>query len=285
MQIQRLYNLIFLLPVILSFVACSPKKQIDESTPVGYWQLYDIVPKNEGDADFAQTAQLKQMLQSGAVLSFFADGNFTGIDVTGDFMMGNWKYMSKDHSLNLSGKGGARKSCRIYPEKNAKAKEVITLAVENKGLIYKFLKAAEPLKKATDDPFHAENNRWRIKATEPEDKAAVSERLANYFKHLALLLKVVKERKQDVVSFGFSQGPVKIYSGGIGVHPYESTPESWKNTFYNDSNARAAYVQYVQYLRNSHYKGAGTGDWMDDDYNILLTIYAGFHHPQGNGDK
>lgn len=101
--------------------------------------------------------------------------------------------------------------------------------------------------------------------------------MAGYIKHLALLLKASKERKEDVVSFGFSLGPVKIYNGAIGIYPYDIVPQEWKNSFYNDSTALAAYSIFNNYLKTTSYKGAGVGEWIEDDYNILLSIYADFN--------
>lgn len=56
-------------------------------------------------------------------------------------------------------------------------------------------------------------------------------RLTNNIKHVALILKTAKEDKLPVASFQFSQGPVKIYNGGIGIHPLAFVPQSWKAVF------------------------------------------------------
>lgn len=42
-----------------------------------------------------------------------------------------------------------------------------------------------------------------------------------------------------------------------------------------EEEAAAAYQVYESYLRKNSYRGGGTGDWVEDDYNILLSIYAG----------
>lgn len=110
-----------------------------------------------------------------------------------------------------------------------------------------------------------------------EDSTQQLNRLTNYIKHVALVLKSAKEDKQPVVSFQFSQGPVKIYNGGIGIHPFALVAESWKAGFYNGTEARSAYDIYRNYLQKSSYNGAGTGDWVEDDYTILLSMYADLH--------
>ncbi len=77
------------------------------------------------------------------------------------------------------------------------------------------------------------------------------------------------------MSFEYSQGPIKIYNGGIGIHPYDIVPQSWKDSFYNEEEAITTYRLYESYLRKNDYRGGGTGNWVEDDYNILLSIYAG----------
>ena len=164
----------------------------------------------------------------------------------------------------------------IKEEETRAGKPYDVLLVEQGSLVLKYRKITEPLKLYRDDPFYKANNQWRAKPSMPESTQELTRRMAGYFKHLALVLKAAKDRKQDIVSFAFSKGPVKIYNGGIGLYPYELVPEEWKNSFYNDSSARAAYSLYENYLRTTSYKGAGIGDWVEDDYNILISIYADF---------
>jgi hypothetical protein len=91
--------------------------------------------------------------------------------------------------------------------------------------------------------------------------------------HLAFLLKAASERKLNVVSFRNSLGMIKIYDGGIGVHPKDIVPQSWKNTFFDEAQAFVAYENFAAYLYTKRYKGKSTGNWVVDDSNILLSIY------------
>ena len=140
----------------------------------------------------------------------------------------------------------------------------------------KFIKESEPLKDFKNDPFYASNNVWRIKPTEPESSIQLKKRLTNYFKHLSLILKSAKDRNQTVVSFEFSQGPVQIYNGGIGIYDYSLLPEYWKESFFDEVDVSASYRVYEKYLNSNTYKGVSIGDWIEDDYNIILSIYADF---------
>lgn len=103
----------------------------------------------------------------------------------------------------------------------------------------------------------------------PED------RLGNYLKHLAYILKAGADQKQQAVSFEFSEGLIKIYNGGIRIKPIDEVPLSWVNTYYSSLQALTAYKMFEGYLITSKsYKGGTTGEWYVDDYNILLSIYG-----------
>ena len=42
------------------------------------------------------------------------------------------------------------------------------------------------------------------------------------------------------MSFTFSQGPIQVYKGGIGILPINAVPVLWKRTFYNEADAATA---------------------------------------------
>ncbi|MEI9958956.1 MAG: hypothetical protein WDM90_22180 [Ferruginibacter sp.] len=274
--------------IILSFSGCSLNgKLTSEKNLQGTWRLYDITliqtdPK--GGDSFSETAALKKMVKDGDVLSFFKDESYYEISGEGKYKTGNWHFTEKDASLSFIDSGKATAAIMMKIEKNEMGKEILSLPNTAKNLLLKYIKESDPLKEFTEDPFYKNNNEWRIKPSHTEDSVQLIKRLSNYIKQLACVLKAAKERKQEVVSFEYSLGPVKIYNGGIGVHPYNILPDSWKNCFYNEADALKAYGIYEKYLATSRYRGAGTGDWIEDDYNILLTIYSGITAalPKGN---
>jgi hypothetical protein len=246
----------------------------------GSWLLYDISPMNESGNDFSTSANLQKQVKEGSILSFFEDKTYSETDGSGKFYSGNWLH-GENKNYSLINQKSSTKEIHIRAGKN-KQKKINSLEIEKKDLIYKYIKTAEPLKKPQDDPFHPLNNQWRIKSIQPESTNELYVKMAGYIKHLALVLKSAQDRKQDVVSFGFSLGPVKIYNGAIGIYPYEIVPQEWKNSFYNDSTALAAYSIFKNYLKTTSYKGAGVGEWIEDDYNILLSIYADFIKSSSN---
>jgi hypothetical protein len=123
-------------------------------------------------------------------------------------------------------------------------------------------------------PFYPTNNQWRISSQQNETDEQIKERLAMYLKHLALILKSSMANESDIVSFQYSQGPVAIYSGGIGVIPFDKIRPSWIRAFFDEADARKAYNLYIKAVKECPINGAGTGDWVADDYRILLAIYG-----------
>ena len=258
----------------------------DEASLYGTWRLYNVEPQAEksGGLSFSEQAALQQIVKDGNLLCFFEDGSYTELKGNGEYQTGNFIYSGSKPALQFitNGKQSAPVEARL--ETGKKGQQVLSLPEQQQNLVFTFIKEAAAGKNVRDEPFYAGNNRWRSKPEAPETAEQQLDRFTNYLKHVALILKAAKEGKQDIVSFAFSQGPIKIYNGGIGIHPYEIVPQSWKNCFYNEADARSAYRQYEQYLRNSTYKGAGTGNWVDDDYNILLSMYADLTKPRAKAD-
>lgn len=257
---------------ILLLSGCTLIQSTSDKGLEGTWQLYDITLKDESELSFSASVDLKKDVKEGSMLSFFADNSFTEMDGPGKFTTGKWD--TNGGAVELTGANANAKSATLAEEKNNAGNAYASLQVERGGRVLKYRKIAGPLKLYKDDPFYGANNEWRTKPTKAEDQKELTQRLAAYIKHLALVLKAAKDRKQDVVSFEYSKGPVKIYNGGIGIYPYEMVPAEWKSGFYNDSSAQAAYGLYERYLRTGSYKGTGIGDWVVDDYNILISAYA-----------
>lgn len=268
---------LFFLLISIIFTGCSPKNN-DEVTLPGTWRLYDAehLETNSKDADpLLRNEDLKELVKDGDLLSLFEDGSFTDIKGDGFFKSGKWVFSQKNSILQLIDQGKTGMTVKLKTERTASGKQMLIFTSMRQDVVFKFIKESEPLKEFKNDPFYPDNNQWRIKSKQKEDSAMLVNRLANYFRHLAFILKSAKERKQQVVSFEFSRGPAKIYNGGIGIYPFNIVPDSWKDTFFDHDDAFVAHLRFEDYLRTNHYRGAGIGDWIVDDYNILVSIYSG----------
>ena len=244
----------------------------------GTWRLSDVTSLNGGSGNnesFDQQAREKQLVKEGLVVSFFKDKTFTELSKEGQYVTGQWEYQKENNTLLLLEPGKPKAAHHIKTEKNKYGKQVMKMNITDRDVELDFIKEGTVMKDFKSDPFYPGNNLWRIKPTRNESEAELTNRFASYLKHIGLILKAAKERNLDVVSFEFSKGPIQIYNGGIGIYPFATVSESWKSCFYDDSDALHSYNIYFDYLKTGSFNGAGTGNWVEDDYNILLSIYAG----------
>lgn len=288
-------NLIALTAMALFFWGCkgqttkNGKEEVHVATTVnGSWQLADLInDQNTADTtgdDLLKAAAVKDEIQKGYIISFFPDGKFTEMKGSGAYRTGSWEPGNNGKVIIL--KDSVTTETAFIQLEVLNDKQALTLMFPERRVKMKFVLVGEALKNYHEDPFYPANNDWRIKPLHAEDVVALNERLAGYFRHNLYILKAAKERKSEVVSFSFSQGVIKIYNGGIGIQPLQNVPDSWANTYYNSLDALKAYRLFDGYLKHSQYRGAGTGDWIDDDYNILLGIYADFKKMnKEGGDK
>jgi hypothetical protein len=274
------YRLLLFFVIILFVTGCDGfgknDKDLSTKSILGSWRLFNLesitppdthnVEKLLGDADN------NEIVKQGMVLSFFKDGTYTEVRGTGFYKTGKWKYSNKEKMLYFSD-SATTTALRVTPEtvNNRQTINFISPSIQRK---LKFTRDAEPLKEFAEDPFYFKNNAWRLRPIQSETHDQLVKRLGNYFRHLLYILKASKDRKQSVVSFEFSQGLVRIYNGGIGIIPYASLNENWINTYFDEHNAREAYQMFQKYLATNSYRGASIGDWIQDDYNILLSIYG-----------
>jgi hypothetical protein len=273
----KYYSCLF---VIILFVGCTAKQQkVKERKLIyGSWRLAEALvgdrkKKNDTEDKLLKRAQDNKIVNTGVVFSLFSDGSFTKLKGVNEYRNGKWDFINNKKAIVCS--ADLLLDTFLVNTNAEQSNELIQILHGNKETKLFYTQYAEELKDFKEDPFYAANNTWRVKATTPETTAQIQDRLGNYFKHLAYLLKSATERKQNSISFEFSQGIVKIYDGGIGINPINIVPESWAKTFYKDEDAFVAYKMFEKYLTTrSGYKGAATGDWYKDDYNILTSIYG-----------
>lgn len=269
----------FFLPLLLVLLAgCQLFTQpLNDKGLQGKWTLYDVTMQDRKKASLNMEALLKGALETGSILNFYADGSYTQIAGNGDFDAGSWRLNQDKNLLALTSRQNETSKTPMLVDAPSTEHSSFVLVIPGGRFLYKYIKTANALPDYRQDPFYKTNNEWRITPMHEEDSTRIRERMANYLKHLALLLKATKDQKETVVSFVYSQGPVMIYNGAIGIVPYEKVKRSWKNGFYNDDAAAYAYLLYGDYLSAGQYAGERTGDWIADDYRILMNVYPAFH--------
>ncbi len=273
MHVTRLFFAAFI--SLLLFSACNSTVS-DGKAIFGVWRLSDISGESSAEAGgdkLLQSAKDKELLKEGMVFSFFPDNTFTQINGNGGYISGTWQW--NEEGINIRLVYDNKKEDRVIEvQKAVDQKESMTMATTGGKQQLSFVKYADLLKDFKEDPFYSSHNKWRIKATASESEAQILERLGNYLAHMTYILKSSYERNQEVISFEFSMGIVKIYNGGIGAHDFALIPQTWKESYFNEGEALKAHELFTRYLSNSSYRGASTGNWVKDDYEIMLSIYG-----------
>ena len=173
----------------------------------GTWRLADIQVlnvKGEDQDAYAKESLYREIVSSGVLTSFFEDGSYSEVTGKGAYKTGSWEFIKEEGALVINDSGRKTDPIYIKPEVNDSGQEFMILPMITNGATLRLVKEGQPVKDFLDDPYHFTNNSWRVKPKQAETTVQLNKRLANYIKHLALILKSVKDRKQDFVSFEFS---------------------------------------------------------------------------------
>jgi len=235
----------------------------------GTWRLTGVSEMNkEHENTFTPEKQKEEFL-----LSFFPDSTYTQVTNNGSYVSGKWAFDEDSESVFLTSN---RKTEEIKVNfdlaSNGKRLATFVFSPENSMSLAEY---GRSLDKYKEDPYYAANNQWRIKPAESENEKQILERLTNYIAHNLCILKSAQIRKQDYISWEFSEGIIKLYNVGIGIVSIDKIPESWIDNFYSREDALRAHEIFETYLRTGTHKKLATGNWVKDDYNILLGIQNG----------
>jgi hypothetical protein len=203
------------------------------------------------------------------LLSFFQDSTFTEIARTGQYRKGTFTLSEETLSLHFDEND---EKFKVNFDTLSSVHRVLLMTDRN-GHQSQFVENAFPLKKFEEDPYYHTNNTWRIKPASPESPVQIQRRLTNYLKHSGTIFKAATARNQSSISWMFSRGIIRIYDRGIGSVGPDDLPDPWVNCFYSKEDAMKAYDLFNSYLRSYKSNGESTGDWVVDNYNILMSVH------------
>lgn len=265
-------KLLYFLILIICF-SCSEEVATAPEEITKIWRLSEVMELQTNDAETNTSTKReieRKMVSDGYVLCFFPNNTYTALQGY-TINEGNWKF-SRDGKLLF---GSNEMQIDRFETKRSKNFLISDVAIADQGINAKlrWVEEAEMLEDFKEDPFYSANNQWRKKPKNKETDAQIRARLLNYIQHFANILNASTEREHDVVSFAHSMGIIRVYRGGIGRVKKENIEKDWINCFYDKEDAMKAYELFSRYLVRGKYKGGTTGDWVKDDYNILLSIY------------
>jgi hypothetical protein len=232
-------------------------------SPDGTWRLADE-SENAAQADTYK-------LSEATLFNFFPDSTFSEVKSTGEFVTGNWHYVQQDSMITITiGKKPVNYKISTGHDENAVNFLVLT---DPQNHMKQFGAFGRKLEAYPEDPFYPANNLWRSKPAAAENKQQILARLRGYLLHSAYLLKAADVRKQQIISWEFSKGIIKIYRSGIGIVKREDIPVQWMSNFHSEQDALFAHAILEDFLLTTSYKGEATENWVKDDYNILMSTY------------
>ena len=253
---------------------CSPSEKSDKNKIIGSWKVSEL--SNIDNKNLAMNEQASSTLGSESktkklVLHFFPDSSYTILEDR-QVKLGKWSYLNEKEIKY----GNHRLTIEKFNQEESSKSLTVNMLNED-GTIASELTLIDEVEKIKDykqDPFYPNNNKWRQRPLKKETNAEISKRLSNYILHNAYVLKAAYDRNETSISFKHSKGLIKIYQGGIGVVKENKVNKSWINCFYDEDDAMKAYYLYSSYLgKTGVYRAKSTGDWVKDDYEILMTLY------------
>ncbi len=258
---------------LILFSDCKKEEDLLVDQIIGSWRLAEVIAYDRENNDVDKTVKSmlgNQLISNGYVLHFFPDSSFTEID-------GYKANLGKWASLNNQMIRTKHFNLTIKEFQKSTSREFLILDINHRGenlkSTLKFVKEGKSLEDFTTDPFYPDHNLWRIPPEEKESEEEIQQRLLNYILHYAYILKASEEREHQTVSFSHSLGLIQVFRGGIGRVPKNRIKQEWINCFYDEDDAMKAYALFSSYLKKGVYKGGTTGNWVKDDFEILLHIY------------
>lgn len=172
-----------------------------------------------------------EQLTPASFLELRPDGSYT-LDF-GKYDYGTWT--RKEDQLFLTGQ---QHKTYVYAMTFTTAKEM-TLVVA-RGRTGHFESQALPSSGSDDDPFSAQNNRWRQPSNHKESEAEIRKRLYNHCRFWELYFTWALDRKLNLVDVRSTPTAIKIYGNGFGLKPFDELPARWKAFFFDEEDCRKA---------------------------------------------
>ncbi|GLR17258.1 hypothetical protein [Portibacter lacus] len=124
-----------------------------------------------------------------------------------------------------------------------------------------------------EDPFYADNNRWRIRKLDMLSESEMESKVENYLQHYLYLFKAaLDEDNPRNFSNRNSKGVFRVYKSSIGISAKNEISEDWYSYFYNEEEAVKAYDLIKKRIKNSGADIEKSDKWQLDNYKILQGI-------------
>ena len=278
-------NKYLLCALVIFFSSCTSTEKLDKNKIIGSWKLSELTTHDK--ESLAMYEQMESKFESApsskeVVLHFYPDSSYSEVEGH-KAKCGTWSYLN-EKELKF---GDYRLAIEEFEQEKSKNSLIVSIRNEKDNIEseLRLVEEVEKLKDYKTDPFYPDNNKWRQRPTRKETNEQIRARLLNYVLHNAYILNAAHERNLNTVSFAHSKGIIKIFQGGIGVYPENNINKSWISCFYDEEDAMKAFYLFSSYLDRGVYRAESTGDWVKDDYEILMTLHSQIQERKKDNEK
>ena len=269
----------------LLFISCKPfGKKEDPAVLLSElkdktWYVVNYQPQNPGQTSniadkIANESANAARTGKGLLYNFFQDGQCSFAEGN-QYFSGTWVYEETTKSVNCKITSGNR-SKNIELNITAINPENMTADITENGVKGAIQTRTDKYVYQAPDhnPWHPENNKWRIKPENAESDKALLLRFKNHIQHYITLLQAMVDNNGKTLSVVNSPSCIQIYNGGIGIRDTERIDKEWFDTFFNQADADKCLGIFENILRESPSYGKSSGSWVKDDLMVLKSIYA-----------
>ncbi len=186
-----------------------------------------------------------------------------------DFKTGTWEIAEKNGKrlINISFENGDKESYRIA-YLNPYSLKLINDKDENEKIV-EYSGRGVAVSKETDDPFALENNTWRQKPSQKENKEALAARLKKSIHFFNLFYDYNINSKAETVNFTGLPTCFTWYAGGIFLQKRDQLKPNWNNCFYNESQAKEAFDIADELMNFKYSWPEGETNWLKQNVFVL----------------
>jgi hypothetical protein len=198
--------------------------------------------------------------------SFFEDGSV--VQNPGDnFKTGKWSLDEKAKHISIVFNKGTRQDLQL----NAiGVKSLLLKAGKDKAV--KYISDGKRQIKLSDEPYHPQNNKWRIKPAKTESDTDIKNRVIDCVHFYHTFFKNNADHEFPSISFYGIPSCFKWYSGGISIVNKEKIGQKWIDCFYNKEQAVKGQ-QLLENIISKKYKwNRQEPRWVRQSADVLLQI-------------
>lgn len=186
---------------------------------------------------------------------------------------GNWSYDDDSKMITLS-----YKSSKETDRYKIRAIAVDELKLTNAGLntqsVIIFSGDSISYQNQAANPFHIDNNQWRIRPAKAETNAQIRERIKGCMRFYLLFYKDHIARRTKTISFYGFPTCFRWYAGGIYLVKQDELKDNWFACFYNKEQAMKGY-KIVDSLLDLKYTWSKdpAKNWVVKNSEVLQQMY------------